>query len=87
MRRLSEAARLERMLLVLAFAYLLLLLIGLVARSRFSPAHWSATTSRKKPTSALVIGRLMQHRTRFGFRELLHTLAHLLSQIRKENWG
>ena len=84
---LSEASRLERMLLVLAFAYLLLVLMGLVAGARFSQAHWSATTSPKKPTSAFVIGRLMQHRTRFRFRELLHTLFLLLSQLSKENWG
>jgi len=84
---LSEAARLERMLLVLAFAYLLLVLMGLVAGARFSQAHWSATTSPKKPTSAFVIGRYMQDHTRFRFPELLHTLAHLLTQTAKENWG
>ena len=84
---LSTAQRLEWMLLVLAFAYLLLVLMGLLAAARFSPAHWSATTSPKKPTSAFVIGRYMQHRTRFRFRELLHTLLHLLAQSAKENWG
>jgi len=84
---LSQATRLERMLLVLAFAYLLLVLMGLVARQRFSQAHWSATTSPKKPTSAFVIGRHMQGRTTFRFRELLHTLLHHLSQLVKENWG
>jgi len=57
---LFAAARLQRMLLVLAFAYLLLVLMGLVAGSCFSPDHGSATTSRKKPTSAFFIGRYMQ---------------------------
>lgn len=84
---LSSAARLERMLLVLAFAYLLLVLMGLVAGVRFSPAHWSSTTSARRPTSAFVIGRLMQHRTRFRFPELLRTLAQLLQRNAKENWG
>jgi len=82
---LSEAARRERMLLVLAFAYLLLVLTGLVAGARLSQAHWSATASQKKPTSASGIGRCRQGRTRFRFPELLNTLFLLLSA--KENWG
>ena len=82
---LGLAARRERMLLVLAFAYLLLVLTGLVAGARLSQAHWSATASQKKPTSASGIGRCRQGRTRFRFPELLNTLFLLLSA--KENWG
>ena len=84
---LSEASRLERMLLVLAFAYLFLVLMGLVAVARLSAAHWSAAACGRRQASAFLIGRLLQGRHRFRLRELLHTLSQLLQQIAKENWG
>ena len=40
--KVGTAGRLERLLLVLAYAYFLLLLIGLVCRDTMSEAHWAS---------------------------------------------
>lgn len=85
--RLSSSARLQRMFLVLAFAYVLLLLMGLICKQNLSAAHWSSTTSQTKPTSAFVVGRRMQNKLRFKLRQLLATLAALFQTSARENWG
>ena len=85
---LSEPGRLERLLLVLAFAYLCLVLMGLASERRFPQSHWASTTSRgRRQASVFFIGRLMQHRYRFPLRELLQLLAAQLARIIEENWG
>jgi hypothetical protein len=86
--KLSSAQRLERMLLVLAFAYLFLVLLGLVCRERLSAKHWASAVSRKKhQCSAFVIGRHMQDKTTFPLAHLLLTFSLLLRQLSEENWG
>ena len=85
--RLGSAQRLERMFLVLALAYILLLLMGLICKESMSAAHWSSTTSRKKPVSAFMVGRIMQEQKRFRLRELLDLLRSLLQTIAEVNWG
>ena len=85
--QLSSASRLQRMLLILAFAYILLLLMGLLCKETMSQAHWSSTTSKTKPTSAFVVGRKMQNKRRFKLKELLLLLATSLKSVAKENWG
>lgn len=82
----SKPDRLERMFLVLAYAYLLLLLFGLLCSREMSQAHWSSTTSRRKPTSAFVIGRQMIEKVRFRLRILLRLLETLMRQDLKGNW-
>lgn len=85
---LSDPQRLERLVLVLAFAYLTVLLIGLNSQQRFPQSHWAAATSKNKPQASLFfIGRLMQHRHRFRLKELLQLLAVQLALIIQENWG
>lgn len=85
--KLSEAQRLERMLLVLAFAYLLLVLMGIVCAKTMSAAHWSSAVSKRKQTSTFVVGRLMQERVRFRLKDLFLTLTRTLTQTANENWG
>jgi hypothetical protein len=86
--QLSEPERLERLLLVLAFAYLCLLLMGVLSHQRFPESHWAAATSKnKRQASAFFIGRLMQHRHRFRLKELLQLLAAQLALIIEQNWG
>ena len=85
--RLSSSARVQRMFLVLAFAYILLLLMGLICKQNLSAAHWSSTTSQTKPTSAFVVGRRMQTKFRFKLSELLDLFSTLLPTAAKENWG
>ena len=88
---LSTKDRLERMLLVLAFAYLFLLLLGLICAETMSSAHWAAAISHKKngkqQLSAFSIGRLMSGRVHIPIRLLLRHLKNLLLQLNKENWG
>ncbi len=85
---LSSASRLERLLLVLAFAYLLLLLLGLICSQQLSAAHWASGVSKnRKQVSAFLVGRLMLGRTRFRLSQLLKLLDNLLTQIAQENWG
>jgi hypothetical protein len=84
----SEPDRLERLLLVLAFAYLCLVLMGLASQQRFPQSRWTAATSKHKPqASAFFIGRLVQHKHRFRLKDLLQLLAAQLALITEENWG
>ena len=85
--RLSTSARMQRMFLVLAFAYILLLLMGLICKQNLSAAHWSSTTSQRKPSSAFVVGRKMQRRISFTLSELIALFAILLKNSAQENWG
>ena len=86
--KLSSGQRLERMLLVLAFAYLFLVLLGLICRESLSAKHWASAVSKKKQQcSAFAIGRHMQDTTTFSVAQLLLTFSVLLTQLSEENWG
>ena len=86
--RLSTPERLERLLLVLAFAYLFLLLLGLVCEATHRPGTWSATNAaRRRQASAFFVGRIMQETARLPARTLLRALADALGQQTPENWG
>ena len=85
---LSTVGRLERLLLVLAFAYLFLLLLGLLARETLPTSYWASASSRKKTQSSLfTIGRQLQAVLRCGVRRLLRLLVVVLAQLITENWG
>ena len=63
--KVGNAARLDRMLLVLAFAYLLLLMMGVVCRETMSETYWaSATTKTKDQACRFTIGRYMLNRVK-----------------------
>ena len=86
--RLSTAERLERLLLVLAFAYLFLILLGLLATETLPSSHWASGTSRKKEQNSLfTIGRHLQGKLRCGVRRLLHLFGTALAQLAQQNWG
>jgi hypothetical protein len=86
--QVSEAARLERLLLVLAFAYLFLVLLGCLCRRTYPSACWAAGTSRRKrQASVFFIGRLMLNQARSSPTQLLRLFATLLAQTHQENWG
>jgi hypothetical protein len=73
--------RLERLLLILAFAYVLLLMTGLICKDSMSPSEWSSNTKRKRPLSAFVVGRIMLtlDKVSFSVRLLLSTLRSALA--------
>jgi hypothetical protein len=56
--QLKTAARLDRLLLVLAIAYLLLCGIGLLAKRGFTPGDW-CSNGKSGTCSVFLIGRLM----------------------------
>ena len=80
---IRDRQRLERLLLVLAMAYWLLLAVGLYARKTYSPSRW-CSNNRPDECSLFTIGRIL-------FRERLPALSRLLNAFRKEtciqNWG
>jgi len=80
---IRDRQRLERLLLVLAMAYWLLLAVGLHARKTYSANRW-CTNNRANECSLFTIGRIL-------FRERLPALPLLLNALRKEvcftNWG
>lgn len=60
--QIKTPQRLDRLLLVLAIAYLLLCGLGLIARARHKPSAWCA--SSKERCSVFLIGLLMHERLR-----------------------
>ena len=86
--KIGTAGRLERLLLVLAFAYLLLLVIGLVCRDTMSEAHWaSASTKTRDQACGFTIGRYMLTREKWCLKALLEAFARMLTKWVEENWG
>ena len=60
--RITRPERLDRLLLILAIAYLLLCGIGLIARQTGKPGDWSSST--RNECSVFTIGRIMLSRLR-----------------------
>lgn len=86
--KVGNHRRLARLLLVLAYAYLLLLLIGLVCRETMSEAHWASAVSKSRDQACgFTIGRYMQHRARWRLKPLLAAFARMLTGWVEENWG
>jgi hypothetical protein len=85
--KLSDAHRLERLLLILAFAYLLLILIGKKCREQYSPGHWASGVGRRRQASDFFVGRHMQVHVRFRITVLMRLLADTLRTLAQGNWG
>src|SRR5262249_6926882 len=62
--RIQKAERLDRFVLLLALAYLLLVGLGLQARLDYDPSAW-CTNRRAGECSAFTIGKAMLHRTNY----------------------
>jgi len=82
--KITRADRLDRLLLILAIAYLLLCGIGLIALSTCQPGEWSA--SSKNDCSLFTIGRIMIERIRPTAFQVVQTLIRATEQA-GENWG
>lgn len=82
--RISTAARLDRLILILAIAYLLRCGIGLIARQQGKPSQWGS--SSKDQCSLFLIGLIML--TKLTTRPAQAVQAILdLSQEVAANWG
>jgi len=80
---IQDRRRLERLLLILAMAYWVLVAIGMYARKTYPPSRW-CTNRRACECSVFSIGRFM-------FEARLPGLFKLMRELRKElcdeNWG
>lgn len=80
---ISDPQRLERLLLILALAYILLVAVGLHCSRRYRPSHW-CSNNRLGECSLFTIGRVMLDQP-------LPKLKRLLRELKKEvllgNWG
>jgi hypothetical protein len=83
--RLTRADRLDRLLLIAALAYVLLIAWGLWCREHLDPRLW-CTNRRKRELSALAIARVMLDRVKLP---LAHAIRLLLSSLATPlgNWG
>ena len=77
--------RLDRLILILALAYLLLVGLGLCAKGRFRPGRW-ASNNRRDEYSVFQIGRFMLDQLRIEIHLLLRALL-ASSQLPGTNWG
>jgi hypothetical protein len=82
--KITKADRLDRLLLILAIAYLLLCGIGLVALRACKPGQWSS--SSKNDCSVFAIGRAMIEKLRLSVPRAFQALLAATEQA-FPNWG
>lgn len=83
--RIQHADRFDRLLLVLALAYILLVGIGHYARLRYCPSNWCSNT-RQSECSVFTIGRRMLDRMQVDICQAVAALYHA-SKLQIPNWG
>lgn len=82
--QITRASRLDRLMLILAIAYLLLCGIGLIALERCKPGDWSS--SSKNDCSVFTIGKIMLNRIRTTAAQTAQALLRATEQA-VPNWG
>jgi hypothetical protein len=83
--QIQTPQRFDRMLLILAIAYLLLCGIGLIAKARLKPSQW-CSTNRDIECSIYTIGLIMLAKIRTTPPQALAAVLEL-SEAVAENWG
>jgi hypothetical protein len=83
--RITRPERLDRLLLILAIAYLLLCGIGLLAKAWFRPSSW-CSTNRDSECSLFTIGLIMLEKIDARPPQAFAAVAHL-SESATPNWG
>ena len=83
--RITTPERLDRLLLILAIAYLLLCGVAMIAKRQFAPSAWCATT-REDECSLFTIGLLMLHKTDASPAAALAAVRELSESV-APNWG
>ena len=83
--RIKQADRFDRLLLVLALAYLLLVGLGLHARANYHPGHWCSAT-RRSECSVFTIGRRMLRKLKLSPAQAVAIVRAALCSG-QENWG
>jgi len=82
--RITRPERLDRLLLILAIAYLLLCGIGLIALQTRRPGEWAG--SSKNQCSVFKIGQIMLSRLRTSIATALHAVIAAIEEV-VPNWG
>jgi hypothetical protein len=82
--KITRADRLDRLLLILAIAYLLLCGVGLIAEQTHAPGAWSA--SSKNDCSVFTIGRVMLERLTCSAPQAFHALLAATEEA-VPKWG
>lgn len=83
--RITRPERIDRLLLILAIAYLLLCGVGLIAKTQFTPAAW-CSTKRDKECSIYTIGMIMLDQIEASPPDAFHAVLKL-SEMASTNWG
>jgi len=82
--KMTRSERLDRLLLILAIAYLLLCGLGLIALQNGVPGDWSSST--RNECSVFTIGRIMLARVHTTARESLRAVIAATEEV-TPNWG
>lgn len=83
--QITKPDRLDRLLLILVLAYLLLCGLGLRAKQRYHPSHW-CTNQRPNECSVFTIGRRMLEKIEVLPQSALAALAQAIAHA-APNWG
>lgn len=83
--KITKPDRIDRLLLILAIAYLLLCGIGIIAKTQFTPSAW-CSTNRQIECSIYTIGLIMLEKVDASPPQAIAALVQL-SEIVSPNWG
>lgn len=83
--RITQPDRIDRLLLILAIAYLLLCGVGLIAQRRFQPSAW-CSTNRQRECSLYTIGLIMLQKMDVTPPEAFAAVRQLSESV-APNWG
>ncbi len=83
--KITQPDRIDRLLLILAIAYLLLCGVGLIAKTRFKPSAW-CSTNRDRECSIYTIGMIMWQKIKVSPPEAFAAVFQLSESI-APNWG
>lgn len=82
--RITRPERIDRLLLILAIAYLLLCGVGLIALQRARPGEWAS--SARNGCSVFTIGRIMLWRLKISMDQALAAVVAAIEEA-TPNWG
>jgi len=83
--QITKPDRIDRLLLILAIAYLLLCGVGLIAKQQFTPSAW-CSTNRDKECSIYTIGLIMLEKTDASPPAAFAAVLELSESV-APNWG
>jgi hypothetical protein len=75
--RVKDPSRLQRLLLLIAMAYIFLVAVGFLSQKKLSPRHWSSS-SKPRQCSLFLIGVAMLSEVDFPLLILMNSLKHAL---------